>query len=88
MVEVAYASIDRQVILTVDWKQGLLVEQAIQSSGILTLFPEIDLTLNKVGIFAKVCQLQQSLRRGDRIEIYRPLMIDPKQARRLRASQH
>ena len=87
VVEVAYATTKRQIILSVNWKQGLLLEQAIQSSDILTLFPEIDLTVNKVGIFAKICQLQQTLRCGDRIEIYRPLIIDPKQARRLRASQ-
>ena len=51
-------------------------------------FPEIDLAQNKVGIFGKVCKLGQGLRPGDRVEIYRPLITDPKESRRSRAAKH
>jgi putative ubiquitin-RnfH superfamily antitoxin RatB of RatAB toxin-antitoxin module len=86
-VEIAYARPDVQVILALDIAEGATVEAAIAQSGILQRFPEIDLTQNKVGIFSKPCRLDQPLRSGDRVEIYRPLIADPKEARRIRAAQ-
>lgn len=84
-VEVAYAKKDEQVILAIDLRLGATLEMAIQHSGILNLFPEIDLTKQKIGIFGQQKQLSDIAKEeGDRIEIYRPLLIDPKEARRLR----
>ncbi len=83
-VEVAYAKADRQVVIELNMAEGTTAEQAIQASGILQQFPEIDLTKNKVGIFSKVRTLAQQLKEGDRVEIYRPLMQSPMQARRNR----
>ena len=86
-VEVAYARPDVQVILEVDVAEGATVEEAIRRSGILERFPEIDLSTQKVGVFAKVVPLSQTLREWDRVEIYRPLIADPKAARRQRAQK-
>lgn len=86
-VEVAYARPDVQVILEVDVAEGATVEEAIRLSGILERFPEIDLSTQKVGVFAKVAPLSQALREWDRVEIYRPLIADPKAARRQRAQK-
>jgi putative ubiquitin-RnfH superfamily antitoxin RatB of RatAB toxin-antitoxin module len=66
-------------------QEGVTVEQAIQASGLLNRFPEIDATDLKVGIFGSVCKFDQPLRQADRVEIYRPLIHDPKEARRQRA---
>ena len=84
-VEVAYARVDQQLILELRVDQAASVEQAISASGILQRFPEIDLTVNKVGIFGKLTNLDQPLRDQDRIEIYRPLIADPNSIRRKRA---
>ena len=86
-IEVAYATPEQQHIITLTVPEHSTIEQAIQASGILQHFPEIDLKQNAVGIFGKVCTLNQTLRTGDRIEIYRPLQIDPKQARKQRAAK-
>lgn len=88
IVEVAYATPSRQVILSVECVVGTKVKQAIELSGVLARFPEIDLALAKVGIFSKKATLETVLRPGDRVEIYRPLLIDPKQARLLRAKKN
>jgi putative ubiquitin-RnfH superfamily antitoxin RatB of RatAB toxin-antitoxin module len=85
-VEVAYARPDRQVIVPLNVPPGTTVEQAILDSGVLEQFPEIDLGRNKVGIFGKLTRLGQVLREGDRVEIYRPLIADPKEIRRQRAA--
>lgn len=87
-VEVAYAKPDEQALLALDMPEGATVEDAIRASGLLQRFPEIDLEHNKVGIFSKLCKLDQTLRPGDRVEIYRPLLTDPKEARRVRAAKH
>jgi putative ubiquitin-RnfH superfamily antitoxin RatB of RatAB toxin-antitoxin module len=87
-IEIAYAKPSEQVILELDVPEGTTVEAAIGESAILQRFPEIDLTQNKVGIFSKPCNLDHPLRAGDRVEIYRPLLADPKQARRNRAAKH
>ena len=86
-IEVAYAKPEEQVILVVRVEEGCRAQEAIQRSGILERFPEINLAQNKVGIFSKMVELNALLREGDRVEIYRPLMIDPKQARRARAKE-
>jgi putative ubiquitin-RnfH superfamily antitoxin RatB of RatAB toxin-antitoxin module len=84
-VEVAYANPEQQVIVALEMQEGVTVEQAIKASGLLNRFPEIDATDLKVGIFGSVCKLDQPLRQADRVEIYRPLIHDPKEARRQRA---
>ncbi|WP_027150047.1 RnfH family protein [Methylobacter tundripaludum] len=84
-VEVAYAKPEQQVIVTVAMEEGATVEAAIKTSGLLELFPEIVLSELKAGIFGVACKLDQLVREGDRIEIYRPLVHDPKEARRQRA---
>lgn len=86
IVEVAYAKPEIQLILKLEIDPGASAEAAIRASGMLGRFPEIDLAHNPVGIFGKPCPLDHPLRPGDRVEIYRPLLADPKQARRLRAA--
>ncbi len=87
-IEVAYARPDTQLILTVSVAKGVTVEEAIKASGILEKFPEIDLAESKVGIFGKLTKFTASeLRDGDRIEIYRKLVADPKEVRRQRAAE-
>lgn len=86
-VEVAYAKPDAQVILSVKLSPGATVEEAINLSGILHNFPEIDLAANKVGVFGKLTKLSAPLRAGDRVEIYRQLIADPKEVRKQRAAQ-
>ena len=85
-VEVAYARPDTQLILSVDIPVNATVEEAITLSGVLERFPEIDLTTNKVGVFGKLTKLSANLRPKDRVEIYRPLIADPKEVRRQRAA--
>jgi hypothetical protein len=87
LVEVAYASHERQKLIVVKLPAGSTAEDAISKSGILAEFPEIDLAVNKVGIFSKACKLDTVLRDKDRIEIYRPLIADPKEVRRQRAAE-
>ncbi|HEY5720044.1 MAG TPA: RnfH family protein [Gammaproteobacteria bacterium] len=81
-VEVAYAAADDQLLLRLEMPAGTTVERAIRYSGVLDRFPEIDLTRNKVGVFGKVCRLDRELQDGERVEIYRELLADPKAARR------
>lgn len=84
-VEVAYARPEEQLILPLDVPEGTTVAQAIHLSGILRRFPEIDLSTQKVGIFSRIVGLDETLRAHDRVEIYRPLKVDPKEMRRRRA---
>lgn len=86
-VEVAYALPDQQVILILSVPSGTNVEETIKRSGILERFPEIDLSQNKVGVFSKLTKLDALLRNKDRVEIYRPLIADPKEVRRKRAEE-
>lgn len=86
-IEVAYALPDEQVIIPLQVEQGTTVEQAIQLSGIQEKFPEIDLSINKAGVFGKICKLDTALREQDRVEIYRKLIADPKESRRKRAEK-
>ncbi len=86
-VEVAYATLEHQAVIAVTLPDGSLAEQAIQASGILRDFAEIDLSAQKIGIFGSICKLDRVLADGDRIEIYRPLRQSPMEARRGRQSQ-
>lgn len=85
-VEVAYARPDVQVIIPVAVTSGASLEEAIRRCGILDQFAEIDLAVNKVSVFGKLAKLNQVLRPGDRVEINRPLIADPKQVRKQRAA--
>lgn len=84
-IEVAYAKPEEQVIVAINVPQGTTIEQAVNLSGLLARFPEISRSGLKVGVFGVVCKPEQSARQGDRVEIYRPLIHDPKEARRQRA---
>lgn len=87
LVEVAYANADHQKVVSVKLPLGSTAEVAIRKSGILSEFPEIDLTVNKIGIYSKACKLETTLRDKDRVEIYRPLLADPKEVRKQRAAE-
>jgi len=87
LIEVAYALPQKQLIIPIKVKQGITAKEAIQLSGIIKKFPEIDLTVNQIGIFGKLTQLDHVMRERDRIEIYRPLIADPKEIRRQRAAE-
>lgn len=84
-VEIVYARPDVQRMLEVEIAEHSTIEQAILASDMLKLFPEIDLTQAAVGIFGQRKSLTDRVSAGDRIEIYRPLAMDPMIARRLRA---
>lgn len=86
-VEIVYAKPDRQRLIEVEVDQGCTIETAIRTSKILNEFPEIDLTKQKVGVFSKPRLLSDLIHDGERIEIYRPLIIDPKEARRAKAKK-
>lgn len=85
-VEVVYAFADKQTLLSLDVDANCNAEQAIQQSGILNLHPDIDLGQQMIGIFSKPIALTQKLKENDRVEIYRQLTMDPKDARRLKAT--
>ena len=87
IVEVSYATPAKQVIYTVEVNEGATVEEAILQSGILKEFPEIDLKVNKVGVFSKVAKLDRVLEHKERVEIYRKLIADPKVIRKQRAAE-
>ena len=86
-IEVAYALPEEQVLIALDVDQGTTAEQAVKLSGVLEKFTDIDLTKNKLGIFGKAIKADQVLRDKDRVEIYRPLIADPKESRRKRAEK-
>jgi putative ubiquitin-RnfH superfamily antitoxin RatB of RatAB toxin-antitoxin module len=86
-VEVAYALRERQALVAVEIEEGATIEEAVQRSGILKTFPEIDLQRAKVGIFGRPVALDERMRDGDRVEIYRPLIADPKEVRRRKAGR-
>jgi len=86
-VEVAYALPEKQMILSLQVKPGTTLLEAIRLSGILEQFPEIDLDNSKFGIFSKLSPSDTVLREKDRVEIYRPLIADPKDSRRRRAEK-
>lgn len=86
-VEVAYARPEQQWLESVTLPVGATAFEAIQQSGLLTQCPEIDLAQNRIGIFGREVALEQVLQAGERVEIYRPLLADPKEVRRKLAAQ-
>ena len=87
IVEVAYALPDKQSLVSLEVEKGTTLKEAIEASGILDSFEQIDLTKDRVGIFSKFSTLDTVLREKDRVEIYRPLIADPKQVRKERAAE-
>ena len=87
LVEVAYALEKKQTLLELEVSEGTTLKQAVELSGIIDIYPQIDLTKDKTGIFGKIAKLDTILREKDRIEIYRPLIADPKQVRKERAAK-
>lgn len=86
-VEVIYALPQKQYLRKVKLEEGSTVEQAIVASGLLELRDDIDLRQNKVGIYSRPVKLGDAVQDCDRVEIYRPLIADPKELRRQRAER-
>jgi putative ubiquitin-RnfH superfamily antitoxin RatB of RatAB toxin-antitoxin module len=86
-IEIVYALAHEQTLLKQQLPIGVTVAEAINASGILAKHPEIDLAKNKLGIFGKLTKTDAVLRDKDRVEIYRPLIADPKEVRRQRAEE-
>ncbi|QCR35247.1 RnfH family protein [Nissabacter sp. SGAir0207] len=86
-VEVVYALPERQYLRSVKLALGSSVQQAIEASGILEQRSDIDLSINKVGVYSRPVKLTDEVQDGDRVEIYRPLIADPKELRRQRAER-
>ncbi|MDD5272238.1 MAG: RnfH family protein [Methylovulum sp.] len=83
-VGVCYAEVDRQLWMRLEVPDNSTVAEAINLSGVLKLYPEINLTTQKVGIFGKIATLDTPVKDGDRVEIYRPITADPQQVQRRR----
>ncbi|SMC22124.1 hypothetical protein SAMN02745857_01332 [Andreprevotia lacus DSM 23236] len=86
-VEVAYATPARQWLLPLTLPAGSTAEQALQASGLFELVPALQGTALRIGIFGKACKHDATLRDGDRVEVYRPLLADPKEVRRQRVAE-
>lgn len=86
-VEVIYALVDKSEIVKLELPDGSTVLQAVEASGLLAKHPEIDVKKNKFGIYAKLAKADAVLREQDRVEIYRPLIADPKEVRKQRAAE-
>lgn len=84
-IQVCYALPETTAMLVLTLPAGSTVKQAIDGSGVLKRFPEIDLSVQKVGVFGKLKSLDAILQEGDRVEIYRALKADPMESRRRRA---
>lgn len=85
-MQVAYATPAEQVSIPLEVAAGTSVREVIEISGLLDRFPDVDLAVNRVGIYGRLCAPEDAVHAGDRVEVYRPLRIDPKEARRLRAT--
>jgi putative ubiquitin-RnfH superfamily antitoxin RatB of RatAB toxin-antitoxin module len=85
-ISVAYATPEIQKVIELEVPRGCTIQEAINQSGMLTLFPEIDFSKQGIGIFSRPKKLNDVVQPSDRIEIYRPLLIDPKEARRARSN--
>ena len=87
-IEVIYALPERQELLTLDLPEGSTALQAVEASGLLQKYPDIEPGgRNKLGVFAKLVKSDAVLRDRDRVEIYRPLIADPKEVRRQKAAE-
>jgi hypothetical protein len=87
IIEVTYALSDKQSLISLEVEEGTTIKEAIEASGVLDTYNQIDLTRDKVGIFSKFATLETVLREKDRVEIYRPLIADPKKVRKERAAK-
>jgi uncharacterized protein len=83
-VGVCYAEVDRQLWMRLEVPDDSTIEQAINLSGVLTLYPAINLSSQKVGIFGKISPLDATVKEGDRVEIYRQITADPQTVQRRR----
>jgi putative ubiquitin-RnfH superfamily antitoxin RatB of RatAB toxin-antitoxin module len=83
-VGVCYAEADRQLWMRLEVPESSTVEEAINLSGVLKLYPEINLASQKVGIFGKITALDTAIKDGDRVEIYRQITVDPQTVQRRR----
>ncbi|MFC4699580.1 RnfH family protein [Glaciecola siphonariae] len=86
-IEVTYGLPNKQSLISLTVPPSTTVEQAIVLSGVLDIYTEINLSENKVGVWNRTCRLSDEIKDGDRIEIYRPLIADPKEIRKLRAQK-
>lgn len=86
-VEVVYALAERQALVAVEIAAGATVGDAVEQSGIAKQFPEQDLSACRLGIWGRLVDIDQVLNDGDRVELYRPLNIDPREARRKLAAE-
>ncbi|MBI5921230.1 MAG: RnfH family protein [Betaproteobacteria bacterium] len=87
-VEVVYALPQQQELICLELPDGCTLQQALETSGLLQKYPEINLAQNKFGIYGKLARLETPLRGHDRVEIYRPLLADPKETRKQRAAEN
>jgi len=87
VIEVVYVTESRQFLKTLTLAAGATVEQSIEASNVFVEFPELESTQPSIGIYGKKVSSGQVLKNGDRVEVYRPLEIDPMQARRNRAAR-
>ncbi|PPD42221.1 MAG: RnfH family protein [Methylobacter sp.] len=83
-VGVCYAEVDRQLWMRLEVPDNSTIEEAIKLSGVLKLYPEINLSSQKVGIFGKIASLDTLVKDGDRVEIYRQITADPQTVQRRR----
>jgi putative ubiquitin-RnfH superfamily antitoxin RatB of RatAB toxin-antitoxin module len=86
-IEVCYALPNEQVLIPLEVPEGATLQQAIEASGILQRYPQIDLARHKTGVFGKLKPLDTVLADHDRVEVYRPLIVDPKAARQRRVEK-
>ena len=87
-IEVIYALPERQELVTLDLPENSTAQQAVEASGLLQKYPDIELGgRNKLGVYAKLVKADTVLRDRDRVEIYRPLIADPKEVRRQKAAE-
>jgi len=86
-IEVVYPLPDKQEVVRLQLAEGSTLQQAVEASGLLTKYPDIDLKKNKFGIWNKLAKTDATLRDQDRVEIYRPLIADPKEVRKQRAAE-
>lgn len=87
-IEVVYALPQQQDLIRLELPAGSTLQQALETSGLLQKFPDIDLEQNKFGIYGKLARLETILRDHDRVEIYRSLLADPKETRKQRAAEN
>ena len=85
-VEVVYALSERQDLVSIRLPAGATLQSAVEASGLLLKYPEIDMSSGRCGIYSRISKPDSVLRDHDRVEIYRPLIVDPKEARRRRAA--